>query len=120
MGLYLGFLQKLLLVVGGLPDVSGTQLERLIDTIWVATIPIARMNPATTQLEAFIARLDRQRAQIELSLMDATRPPQEQEALGRTYDLLIELRQIAATSLTIVERLERELEQLKDQKNGND
>ena len=55
------------------------------------------MNPAISQLEAFITRLDRQRAHIELSLMDQTRPAQEQ--LEQTYDLLFELRQIAATSL---------------------
>ena len=60
------------------------------------------MNPAISQLEAFITRLDRQRAHIELSLMDQTRPAQEQEQLKQTYDLLFELRQIAATSLTIV------------------
>ena len=55
------------------------------------------MNPAISQLEAFITRLDRQRAHIELSLMDQTRPAQDQ--LEQTYDLLFELRQIAATSL---------------------
>jgi hypothetical protein len=67
------------------------------------------MNPAISQLEAFITRLDRQRAHIELSLMDQTRPVQDQEQLKQTHDLLFELRQIAATSLTIVQRLEREL-----------
>ena len=67
------------------------------------------MNPAISQLEAFITRLDRQRAHIELSLMDQTRPAQEQ--LEQTYDLLFELRQIAATSLVVVQRLERELAQ---------
>ena len=64
------------------------------------------MNPAISQLEAFITRLDRQRAQSELLLMDQTRPTQEQAQLEQTYDLLFELRQIAATSLTIVQRLE--------------
>jgi len=59
------------------------------------------VNPAISQLEAFITRLDRQRAHIELSLMDQTRPAQEQEQLKQTYDLLFELRQIAVTSLTI-------------------
>ena len=63
------------------------------------------MNPAISQLEAFITRLDRQRAHIELSLMDQTRPAQEQEQLEQTYDLLFELRQIAATSLAVVQRL---------------
>ena len=71
------------------------------------------MNPAISQLEAFITRLDRQRAHIELSLMDQTRPAQEQ--LEQTYDLLFELRQIAATSLVVVQRLERELAQSKEQ-----
>jgi hypothetical protein len=33
--------------------------------------------------------------------------------------LLFELRQIAVTSLTIVQELERELAQLKEQENGN-
>ena len=78
------------------------------------------MNPAISQLEAFITRLDRQRAHIELSLMDQTRPAQEQEQLEQTYELLLELRQIAATSLAVVQRLERELAQLKDQENGNE
>ena len=73
------------------------------------------MNPSISQLEAFITRLDRQRAQIELSLMDQTRSAQEQEQLGQTYDLLFELRQIAATSLAVVQRLERELAQSKEQ-----
>ena len=77
------------------------------------------VNPAISQLEAFITRLDRQRAHIELSLMDQTRPAQEQEQLKQTYDLLFELRQIAVTSLTIVQGLERELAQLKEQENGN-
>ena len=44
------------------------------------------MNPAIGQLEAFITRLDRQRAHIELSLMDQTRPAQDQEQLEQTYD----------------------------------
>jgi hypothetical protein len=44
------------------------------------------MNPAISQLEAFITRLDRQRAHIELSLMDQTRPAQDQEQLEQTYD----------------------------------
>ena len=74
---------------------------------------LATMNPAISQLEAFITRLDRQRAHIELSLMDQTRPAQEQ--LEQTYDLLFELRQIAATSLVVVQRLERELAQSKEQ-----
>jgi hypothetical protein len=78
------------------------------------------MNPAISQLEAFITRLDRQWAHIELSLMDQTRPGQEQEQLQQTYDLLLELRQIAATSLAVVQRLERELAQLKEQENGNE
>jgi hypothetical protein len=78
------------------------------------------MNPAISQLEAFITRLDRQRAHIELSLMDQTRPAQEQEQLEQTYELLLELRQIAATSLAVVQRLERELAQLKEQENGNE
>ena len=43
--------------------------------------------------------------------MDQTRPAQEQEQLEQTYDLLFELRQIAATSLAVVQRLERELAQ---------
>jgi hypothetical protein len=73
------------------------------------------MNPAISQLEAFITRLDRRRADIELSLMDRTRPAQEQEQLKQTYDLLFELRQIAATSLTIVQRQERELARLNEQ-----
>ena len=77
------------------------------------------MNPTISQLEALITRLDRQRAHIELSLMDQTRPAQEQEQLEQTYELLFELRQIAATSLTIVQRLERELAQLKEQETGN-
>ena len=77
------------------------------------------MNPAISQLKAFITRLDRQRAHIELSLMDQTRPAQEQEQLKQTYDLLFELRQIAATSLAVVERSERELAQLKEQENGS-
>ena len=77
------------------------------------------MNPAISQLEAFITRLDRQRAQSELLIKDQTRPTQEQAQLEQTYDLLFELRQIAATSLTIVQRLERELAQLKEQENGN-
>ena len=77
------------------------------------------MNPAISQLEAFITRLDRQRAHIELSLMDQTRPAQEREQLKQTYDLLFELRQIAVTSLTIIRGLERELAQLKEQENGN-
>jgi hypothetical protein len=77
------------------------------------------MNPAINQLEEFITRLDRRRAHIELSLMDQTRPAQEQEQLKQTYDLLFELRQIAATSLTIVQGLERELAQLKEQERGN-
>ena len=51
--------------------------------------------------------------------MDQTRPAQEQEQLKQTYDLLFELRQIAVTSLTIVQGLERELAQLKEQENGN-
>ena len=76
------------------------------------------MNPVISQLEAFITRLDRQRAQIELSLMDQTRPAQEQEQLEQTYDLLFELRQIAATSLEVVQRLERELATIKE--NGNE
>ena len=76
------------------------------------------MNPVISQLEALIARLDRQRAHIELLLMDQTRPAQEQEQLEQTYDLLFELWQIAATSLTVVQRLERELAQLKEQENG--
>ena len=78
------------------------------------------MNPAISQLEAFITRLDRQRAHIELSLMDQTRPAQEQEQLEQTYDMLFELRQIAATSLEVVQRLERELAQSKEQENGNE
>ena len=73
------------------------------------------MNPAISQLEAFITRLDRRRAHIELSLMDRTRPAQEQEQLKQTYDLLFELRQIAATSLRIVQRQERELARLNEQ-----
>ena len=77
------------------------------------------VNPAISQLEAFITRLDRQRAHIELSLMDQTRPAQEQEQLKQTYDLLFELRQIAVTSRTIGQGLERELAQLKEQENGN-
>src|SRR5262249_11163183 len=64
--------------------------------------------------------LDRQRAHIELSLMDQTRPAQEQEQLEQTYDMLFELRQIAATSLEVVQRLERELAQSKEQENGNE
>jgi hypothetical protein len=71
----------------------------------------ANNEPGHSQLEAFITRLDRQRAHIELSLMDHTRPAQEQEQLEQTYDLLFELRQIAATSLAVVQRLERELAQ---------
>ena len=67
------------------------------------------MNPVISQLEALITRLDRQRAHIKLSLMDQTRPAQEQEQLEQTYNLLFELRQIAATSLAIVQRLEGEL-----------
>jgi hypothetical protein len=51
--------------------------------------------------------------------MDRTRSAQEQEQLEQTYDLLIELRQIAATSLAVVERVERELAQLKEQENGS-
>jgi hypothetical protein len=77
------------------------------------------MNPVISQLEALITRLDRQRAHIELLLMDRTRSAQEQEQLEQTYDLLIELRQIAATSLAVVERVERELAQLKEQENGS-
>jgi len=50
--------------------------------------------------------------------MDQTRPGQEQEQLEQTYELLLELRQIAATSLAVVQRLERELAQLKEQENG--
>jgi len=65
------------------------------------------MNPVISQLEALIARLDRRRAHIELSLMDQTRPAQEQEQLEQTYDLLFELRQIAATSLAVVQRTEK-------------
>ena len=80
---------------------------------------LAKMNPVISQLEALITRLDRQRAHIELSLMDQTRPAQEQEQLKQTYDLLFELRQIAATSLAVVQRLERELAQLKEQENGS-
>ena len=76
------------------------------------------MNPVISQLEAFITRLDRQRAQIELSLMDQTRPAQEQEQLEQTYDLLFELRQIAATSLAVVQRLERERAQSKEPENS--
>ena len=67
------------------------------------------MNPVISQLEALITRLDRQRAHIELSLVDQTRPAQEQEQLEQTYNLLFELRQIAATSLAIVQQLEGEL-----------
>ena len=74
---------------------------------------LATMNSAISQLEAFIVRRDCQRAHIELSLMDRTRPAQEQEQLEQTYDLLFELRQIAATSLAVVQRLERELAQSK-------
>ena len=80
---------------------------------------LATMNPVISQLEALITRLDRQRAHIELSLMDQTRLAQEQEQLEQTYDLLFELRQIAATSLAVVQRLERELAQLKEQENGS-
>ena len=80
---------------------------------------LSTMNPVISQLEALITRLDRQRAHIELSLMDQTRPAQEQEQLEQTYDLLFELRQIAATSLAVVQRLERELAQLKEQENGS-
>ena len=76
------------------------------------------MNPVISQLEALIARLDRRRAHIELSLMDQTRPAQEQEQLEQTYDLLFELRQIAATSLAVVQRLERELAQSKEPENS--
>jgi hypothetical protein len=79
---------------------------------------LATMNPAISQLEAFITRLDRQRAHIELSLMDQTRPAQDQEQLEQTYDLLFELRLIAATSLEVVQRLERELAQSKEQENS--
>jgi hypothetical protein len=67
------------------------------------------MNPVISQLEALITRLDRQRAHIELLLMDQTRQAQEQEQLEQTSELLFELRQTAATSLAVVERVEREL-----------
>jgi hypothetical protein len=52
--------------------------------------------------------------------MDQMRPGQEQEQLEQTYDLLFKLRQIAATSLAVVQRLERELAQLKEHENGNE
>jgi hypothetical protein len=58
------------------------------------------------------------RSGLAARLMDQTRPGQEQEQLEQTYDLLFELRQIAATSLAVVQRLERELAQSIEEAKG--